>query len=88
MPLDEQSKLALSCELREQILSQMPCGLCAALRDERKTLLFANESFYNMFGYESSAVAQGEGFFGAFDRIEPAFLPKLEEKLRTPGGRT
>ena len=82
MPLNEQSKLALSCELREQILSQMPCGLCAAQRDERKTLLFANESFYNMFGYESPALAQGEGFFGAFDRIEPAFLPKLEENLQ------
>lgn len=52
----------------EQILSELPCGLCFARRDERLSLVFANAGFYQMFGYTDEADAAADGFLGALDR--------------------
>ena len=46
------SDTSLSSDLRECILSELPCGLCAARQDERLSVVYANESFYRMLGYD------------------------------------
>lgn len=72
----------LSADLRDRILFDMPCGLCVAKPDERFTIVFANESFYRMFGFEEAAAAQSDGFLGLLDRaLEPA-APEARQKLR------
>jgi len=80
MPQYKQNDGSLPAELRESILLELPFGLCVARQDAKRTILFANESFYQMFGYESPAAAQTEGFLGAFDRVDPKFTAVLEER--------
>lgn len=64
-------------DLREQILSELPCGLCFARRDEVLSLVFANASFYHMFGYTDKVDAAANGFVGALDRAEEAARARI-----------
>ena len=64
-------------DLREQILSELPCGLCFARGDERMSFVFANTSFFQMFGYADAAQAAAEGFLGALDRAEIAVREQI-----------
>ena len=57
-------------ELRERILSELPCGLCVAKRDERLTIVFANVNFYRTFGYADADAARAEGVVGALDCMD------------------
>lgn len=81
MPRNDHTNGFLSAELRESILHELPFGLCVSRQDARRTILFANESFYQMFGYESVNLAQAEGFLGAFDRIDSKSVQLLEERI-------
>lgn len=74
----------LSSDLREAILQDLPCGLCVALQDETDTILYANESFYRMYGFDSAQAASEAGMKGVFDRAVPesrALLKKRTEAL-------
>ncbi|MEA4870817.1 MAG: diguanylate cyclase [Christensenella sp.] len=68
----EETKGAFSHDLREQILSELPCGLCFARGDERLSCVFANTSFYRMFGYVDATAAERDGFVGVLDRADHA----------------
>lgn len=73
--------------LREQILSELPCGICAARQDDRLSLVFANDSFYHMLGYLNAEDAQKSGIVGALDCVEErtrsAASRQLEQMLRS-----
>jgi diguanylate cyclase (GGDEF)-like protein/PAS domain S-box-containing protein len=72
MTLSERVVTALPAELRDQILLEMPCGLCVVRQDERASFVFANEIFFQMLGYENERQAAEEGFLGLLDRMEQA----------------
>jgi len=80
MAQDECVVTTLPVELQDQILCDMPCGLCAARQDDRVSLVFANEIFFQMFGYESAWQAQENGFTGLLDRMEE--ISRREARLR------
>ena len=73
-------------DLREQILSELPCGLCFARRDERLSLVFANASFYHMFGYSDEAEATADGFIGALDRAEEPERTRIQAHIAVMQG--
>lgn len=60
----------VSAELRERILSELPCGLCVAKRDEGLTIVLANENFYRTFGYADADAALAGGAAGALDYMD------------------
>ena len=68
---------ASTLDPREQILSELPCGLCFARGDERMSFVFANTSFFQMFGYADAAQAAVEGFLGALDRADIAVREQI-----------
>lgn len=70
MTQSERVVTALPAELRDQILLDMPCGVCAVRQDERVSFVFANEIFFQMLGYENGEQAAEDGFLGLFDRME------------------
>ena len=72
---------SLSQDLRERILSELPCGLCFVRRDERLSLVFANESYYSMFGYANAMEAGAEGFLGALDRADKTTREMITARL-------
>ena len=73
----------LTEQLRDTLLSEVPCGLCVARQDERLTLVFANESFCSMFGYDSFDQAVESGFTGVLDRAEEADRETAMRALKT-----
>lgn len=81
MKQNERISSILPMELRDQILFDMPCGLCVVRRDERFSFVFANESFYRMFGYEGAQQAESEGFLGILDRMEATGRKENEKRL-------
>ncbi|MEN6338971.1 MAG: sensor domain-containing diguanylate cyclase [Clostridiaceae bacterium] len=72
----------LSVQLKETLLSEIPCGVCVARADERMTLVFANESFCAMFGYAVLEEAQRDGFTGALDRFSASDTAAVNEIRR------
>ena len=60
----------LTADLREYILSELPCGLCVARQDERLSVVFANDNYYRMIGYADAAQATANGALGAMDCVE------------------
>lgn len=72
----------LPMNLRERILSELPCGLCVARQDERLMIVFANDSYYHMFGYADADTARAQGILGALDSMDEqtkqAFAAQLE----------
>ena len=70
MTQGERTVTVLPADLRDQILFEMPCGLCAVRQDERVSFLFANEIFFQMLGFEDAVQAEEEGFLGLLDRME------------------
>lgn len=71
----------LSTDLRERILSELPCGLCVARRDERLSIAYANESFYRMIGYSNASAAAEGGVLGALDRVDADAREQLSSRL-------
>ena len=74
---------ALSTELRELILSELPCGLCVARWEEELSFVYANENFYRMFGYPGSKAAREEGVSGAFDCVDGEAKRVIQLQLDT-----
>lgn len=64
-------------DLCEQILSELPCGLCFVRGDERMSFVFANASFYKMFGYADAAQALSDGFLGLLDRADASVREQI-----------
>ncbi|MDD4311967.1 MAG: diguanylate cyclase [Eubacteriales bacterium] len=60
----------LTADLREYILSELPCGLCVARDDERLGILFANDNYYRMIGFYNADQASEYGLRGALDYVE------------------
>jgi len=81
MSQNERNPFAISAHLRDRILLDMPCGLCAARQDEKLTLVFANESFYRMFGYTGATEAVADGFTGALDRLTGNACGTIKRKV-------
>ena len=81
MAQDKHVVPALPVELRDQILFDMPCGLCAVRRDERMSLVFANENFFRMLGFEDARQAQKAGVEGLLDRMEEASRREAQRRL-------
>lgn len=83
MQKNQVKKSNLTEQLRDTLLSEVPCGLCVARQDERLTLVFANESFCDMFGYDSFDQAVESGFTGVLDRAEEADRAAAKCALKT-----
>ena len=75
----------LTADLREHILSELPCGLCVARQDERLSVVFANSNYYRMLGYEDAAQAGESGLIGAIDCIEPITRAALFTRMVSLG---
>lgn len=73
----------LTADLREYILSELPCGLCVARQDEGLSVVFANNNYYRMIGYHDAAEANENGLVGAMDCVEA--LTRAEILARTSG---
>lgn len=71
----------LTADLREHILSELPCGLCVARQDERLSVVFANRNFYRMLGFENAQQATEANMLGALDCIEPAAQAELFARM-------
>lgn len=81
MVRDERNPALMPDTLRDLILFEMPCGLCVARRDERGSLLYANESFCRMFGYHCEEESETEGILDLFSRTEERGRLALEKTL-------
>jgi len=73
----------LPIELRDRILLETPCGLCVVRQDERVSFVFANETFFQMFGYENAGQAKEDGFLGLFDRMEQSACGETRRRFQT-----
>lgn len=82
MTQSERITTALPVELRDQILLELPCGLCTVRQDERVSLAYANDSFFQMCGYDNAEQAQAEGFRGLLDRMEESARGKTLRRLQ------
>ena len=60
----------LTADLREYILSELPCGICVAREDERLSILFANDNYYHMLGFSDAAEASEHGLRGSMDYVD------------------
>jgi diguanylate cyclase (GGDEF)-like protein/PAS domain S-box-containing protein len=74
--------IPLTADLREHILSELPCGLCVARQDEGLSVVFANNNFYRMLGYDNADEAAEAGLFGALDCVESKSCAELIARLR------
>ena len=75
----------LTADLREHILSELPCGICVARQDERLSVVFANSNYYRMLGYEDAAQAGESGLLGAIDCIEPVVRAEIFARMAALG---
>ena len=75
----------LTADLREHILSELPCGICVARQDERLSVVFANSNYYRMLGYEDAAQAGERGLLGAIDCIEPVVRAEILARMAALG---
>ena len=75
----------LTADLREHILSELPCGLCVARQDERLSVLFANDNYYRMIGYVDAAQAQEDGLIGALDCVEAEMRAQMQARMAALG---
>lgn len=73
----------LTADLREHILSELPCGLCVARQDERLSVVFANNNYYRMLGFDSAAQAGENGVIGAMDCVEPVTRTEIFARMAT-----
>lgn len=71
----------MTADLREHILSELPCGLCVARQDEGLSVVFANSNFYRMLGYADLEEASADGLRGALDCIESRTQTDLLARL-------
>ena len=76
----------LTADLREHILSELPCGLCVARQDERLSVVFANSNYYRMLGFEDAGQAGGSGLLGAMDCVEPVTRAEIFARMSAHGG--
>ncbi len=83
MILPLRPSIPLPADLLDQVLFNMPCGLCIAQLDEKATLLFANDCFYRLFGYENAEQAQTDAFFGLLDRANECCRMNAVQKIRS-----
>lgn len=72
----------LTADLREYILSELPCGLCVAREDERLSILFANDNYYRMIGYTGATHATGNGLIGAMDCVENGTREEILTRIK------
>ncbi len=79
--LQDGSISTISTELRERILSEIPCSLCVARRDERLTLVFANDNFFRMFEDDSAIDVQNENAPGVMDYLDTDAKQQLQQQL-------
>ena len=70
----------LTADLREHILSALPCGLCVARQDERLSVVFANALFFRMLGYAEGTDAE-HSLIGALDCVEPIAQTELLARM-------
>ena len=75
----------LTADLREHILSELPCGLCVARQDERLSVVFANSNYYRMLGYEDAAQAGTNDVLGAIDCVEPVTRAEILARMAALG---
>lgn len=75
----------LTADLREHILSELPCGLCVARQDERLSVVFANNNYYRMLGYDSAAQAGAGASLGAIDCVEPGMRAEIFARMAALG---
>ena len=80
-----EKEFPITADLREYILSELPCGLCVAREDERLSILFANDNYYRMIGYTGASHAEGNGLFGAIDCVEPATRAEILTRIASIG---
>lgn len=71
----------LTADLREHILSELPCGLCVARQDERLSVLFANDNYYRMIGYANASQARADGLTGALDCVEAGMRAQMLARM-------
>ena len=66
-------------EYYKMMLDGTPCGLCHVALDEKLTILYANQSYYQIYGYTAeNAEAQGLQMRSLFCRrttINPLWIP-------------
>ena len=70
----------LTADLREQILSALPCGLCVARQDERLSVVFANALYNRMAGLSEDTDAE-QAKIGALDCVEPIAQMELLARM-------
>lgn len=63
-------EFSMTADLREHILSELPCGLCVARQDERLSVVFANSNYYRILGYENETLSTQVDHIGALDCLE------------------
>ena len=78
-------EVPLTADLREHILSELPCGLCVARQDEGLSVVFANSNFYRMLGYSGAEDASKDGLFGAMDCVEPNTRAQILARMAAHG---
>ena len=78
-------EVPLTADLREHILSELPCGLCVARQDEGLSVVFANSNFYRMLGYSDAEDASKDGLFGAMDCVEPNTRAQILARMAAHG---
>ena len=71
----------LTSDLREHILSELPCGLCVARQDERFSVVFANNNYYSMMGFSSAGEAMEGAPLGALDCLEESARQEINLRL-------
>lgn len=71
----------LTADLREHILSELPCGICVARQDERLSVVFANNNYYHMLGYDSMEQMEACAVLGAIDCVEPKMRAEMFARL-------
>ena len=71
----------LTADLREYILSELPCGICVAWADERLSILFANDNYYRMIGCLDALQAEASGIAGALDCVEQVKRKEILDRI-------
>ena len=71
----------LTADLREYILSELPCGLCVARDDERLGIVFANDNYYRMIGFDHVHEASELGLRGAMDHVEEPMRTEILSRI-------
>lgn len=76
-------EFSMTADLREHILSELPCGLCVARQDERLSVVFANSNFYRILGYESEDSAAQSERIGALDCLEEPARAEILARMQS-----